>query len=106
MPPPTIHAIGYSRTAPAGQAARAQRLHEPMGWTTAACLGQMKLTAVQAKDVGELFKLSANDIRRLQRVSYKGSLPTTVPPIRSRRFREIELPYWRNRGRRARMTPG
>ena len=48
-------------------------------WVTAACLGQMTLTAEQADVVGELFGLNAEEKRWLMVVPYKGSLPTTVP---------------------------
>jgi cyanate lyase len=48
-------------------------------WVTAACLGQMTLTAEQAKVVGALFDLSDDETRWLTVVPYKGSLPTTVP---------------------------
>lgn len=48
-------------------------------WVTAACLGQMTLTAAQAAVVGELFGLDASDRKWLQVVPYKGSLPTAVP---------------------------
>jgi cyanate lyase len=48
-------------------------------WVTAACLGQMTLTAAQAKIVGDLFDLSEADRKWLQVVPYKGSLPTAVP---------------------------
>jgi cyanate lyase len=57
----------------------AKKVGQSKEWTTAACLGQMTFTAAQAKIVGKLFDLSANDIRWLQRVPYKGSLPTVVP---------------------------
>ena len=57
----------------------AKKVGQSKEWTTAACLGQMKLTAAQAKAVGKLFNLSAHDILWLQRVPYKGSLPTAVP---------------------------
>jgi cyanate lyase len=57
----------------------AKKVGQSKEWTTAACLGQMQLTAAQAKVVGKLFNLSADDIRWLQRVPYKGSLPTAVP---------------------------
>jgi cyanate lyase len=57
----------------------AKKVGQSREWTTAACLGQMKLTAAQAKAVGKLFNLSADDILWLQRVPYKGSLPTAVP---------------------------
>ena len=48
-------------------------------WVTAACLGQMTLTASQAAVVGEVFGLDQSDRKWLQVVPYKGSLPTTVP---------------------------
>ena len=48
-------------------------------WTTAACLGQMTLTAEQANIVAEVFGLSADDKKWLMVVPYKGSLPTSVP---------------------------
>jgi cyanate lyase len=48
-------------------------------WTTAACLGQMTLTAAQADIVGELFDLDNDDRKWLRVVPYKGSLPTPVP---------------------------
>ena len=48
-------------------------------WVTAACLGQMTLTAQQAATVGEIFDLTAEEQKWLQVVPYKGSLPTAVP---------------------------
>ena len=48
-------------------------------WVTAACLGQMTLTAEQASTVAEIFGLSAEDKKWLMVVPYKGSLPTSVP---------------------------
>ncbi|MDE2276935.1 MAG: cyanase [Burkholderiales bacterium] len=48
-------------------------------WVTAACLGQMTLTAEQADVVAELFGLDAQDRRWLMVVPCKGSLPTAVP---------------------------
>ena len=57
----------------------AKKVGQSKEWTTAACLGQMTLTAAQAKSVSEIFDLSADDIRWLQRVPYKGSLPTAIP---------------------------
>ena len=57
----------------------AKHVGQSKEWTTAACLGQMTLTAAQAKAVGKLFDLSAEDILWLQRAPYKGSLPTAIP---------------------------
>lgn len=48
-------------------------------WVTAACLGQMSLTAGQAGVVGEIFGLSEEERRWLTVVPYKGSLPTAIP---------------------------
>jgi cyanate lyase len=48
-------------------------------WVTAACLGQMTLTAEQAATVGALFDLSKDEQKWLTVVPYKGSLPTSVP---------------------------
>ena len=48
-------------------------------WTTAACLGQMTLTAEQAGIVAEMFGLDETETAWLQVVPYKGSLPTAVP---------------------------
>ena len=48
-------------------------------WTTAACLGQMKMTQKQAEAVGKLFDLPEDAVLLLQTVPYKGSLPTAVP---------------------------
>ncbi len=57
----------------------AKKIGQSKEWTTAACLGQMTLTAAQAKAVGKLFDLDADDILWLQRAPYKGSVPTAVP---------------------------
>jgi cyanate lyase len=57
----------------------AKKVGQSKEWTTAACLGQMSLTAAQAATVGEFFDLNADDILWLQRVPYKGSLPTAIP---------------------------
>jgi cyanate lyase len=48
-------------------------------WVTAACLGQMTLDAKQAKIVGKIFGLTAEEQKWLQVVPYKGALPTAVP---------------------------
>src|SRR3954466_12293554 len=48
-------------------------------WVTAACLGQMTMTAEQAAVVGDIFGLDATEQKWLQVVPYKGSLPTAVP---------------------------
>jgi cyanate lyase len=48
-------------------------------WVTAACLGQMTLSAEQAGVVGQIFGLSDAEQKWLMVVPYKGSLPTSVP---------------------------
>ena len=48
-------------------------------WTTAACLGQMTLDDKQAKIIGKIFGLTAEEQKWLKVVPYKGSLPTPVP---------------------------
>jgi cyanate lyase len=48
-------------------------------WVTAACLGQMALSAAQAAVVAEYFDLNPADQQWLMAVPYKGSLPTAVP---------------------------
>ena len=48
-------------------------------WSTAALLGQMTLTEVQAKAVGVVLDLPEEAVTQLQVVPYKGSLPTAVP---------------------------
>ena len=48
-------------------------------WVTAGCLGQMTFDEKQAKIVGKIFGLNAEEQKWLQVVPYKGSLPTAVP---------------------------
>ena len=48
-------------------------------WVTAGCLGQMTFNAEQADLIGEIFDLSQEDRRWLQKPPYRGSLPTPVP---------------------------
>ena len=48
-------------------------------WTTAALLGQMTLSADQAKSIGAMLELPPEAIEQLQVVPYKGSLPTALP---------------------------
>jgi cyanate lyase len=57
----------------------AARVGRSKEWTTAACLGQMTLDAEQARVVGDLFGLDAEECKWLQVVPFKGSLPTAVP---------------------------
>ena len=48
-------------------------------WVTAGCLGQMTFDEKQAKVIGKIFGLTAEEIKWLQVVPYKGSLPSSVP---------------------------
>ena len=57
----------------------ATKVGESKEWTTALCLGQMTATVAQAKVVGKIFGLNAEEQKWLQVVPYKGSLPTPVP---------------------------
>ncbi len=57
----------------------AKKVGESKEWTTALCLGQMTATAGQAKTLGKLFGLNAEEQKWLQVVPYKGSLATQVP---------------------------
>ncbi|KQV99795.1 cyanase [Rhizobacter sp. Root1221] len=57
----------------------AERVGKSKEWVTAACLGQMTMTAEQAAIVGDIFGLTDTEQKWLQVVPYKGSLPTSVP---------------------------
>ena len=57
----------------------AARVGQSKEWVTAACLGQMQMTASQAAAVVDFFGLPAEAAAWLQTVPYKGSLPTAVP---------------------------
>ena len=57
----------------------AKKVGQSKEWVTAACLGQMTMTAEQAKVLGKIFGLDAEEQKWLQVVPYKGSLPTPVP---------------------------
>jgi cyanate lyase len=57
----------------------AKKVGESKEWVTAACLGQMTLTAPQAEKVGRIFGLPQQAVRLLQVAPYKGSLPSAVP---------------------------
>jgi len=48
-------------------------------WTTAALLGQMQMTKLQAETAGKMLGLPPDAVLLLQQVPYKGSLPTAVP---------------------------
>src|SRR5580693_5625918 len=57
----------------------AKKVGQSKEWVTAACLGQMQMTAKQAGVVGKMFDLPEAAVQLLQTVPYKGSLPTAVP---------------------------
>jgi cyanate lyase len=57
----------------------AKKVGHSKEWVTAACLGQMQMTAKQAAVVGKIFELPEEAVQLLQAVPYKGSLPTAVP---------------------------
>ena len=57
----------------------AERVGQSKEWTTALCLGQMTASEEQAKALGEVFGLTADEQKWLKVVPYKGSLPTAVP---------------------------
>ena len=57
----------------------AKKVGQSKEWTTALCLGQMTASPEQAKVLGKIFGLTAEEQKWLQVVPYKGSLPTPVP---------------------------
>lgn len=57
----------------------AKKVGESKEWTTALCLGQMTATPAQAKVLGKIFGLNADEQKWLQVVPSKGSLSTAVP---------------------------
>ena len=57
----------------------AKKVGQSKEWTTALCLGQMTATPEQAKVLGRLFGLTAEEQKWLQVVPSKGSLATAVP---------------------------
>jgi len=57
----------------------AEKIGQSKEWTTALCLGQMTANDEQARALGEIFGLSAEEQKWLKVVPYKGSLPTSVP---------------------------
>ena len=57
----------------------AKKIGHSKEWVTAAMLGQMTLTKIEAEKAGKLFGLDKEAVLILQEVPYKGSLPTAVP---------------------------
>ncbi|MDT7950669.1 MAG: cyanase [Acetobacteraceae bacterium] len=57
----------------------ATKLGQSPVWTTAACLGQMSMTAATAEKAGVMFDLTDDEVALLQEAPYRGSLPTQVP---------------------------
>ena len=57
----------------------AKKIGHSKEWVTAAMLGQMTLSKIEAEKAGKLFGLDKEAVLILQEVPYKGSLPTSVP---------------------------
>jgi cyanate lyase len=57
----------------------ARKVGQSKEWTTALCLGQMTASPGQAKVLGKIFGLTAEEQKWLQVVPCKGSLPTPTP---------------------------
>ena len=57
----------------------AKKVGHSKEWVTAGCLGQMTFDVKQAKIIGKIFGLNAEEQKWLQVVPYNGSLPTPVP---------------------------
>jgi cyanate lyase len=57
----------------------ARQVGQSKEWTTAALLGQMKMTKEQAEAAGKALDLPPDAVLLLQQVPYKGSLPSAVP---------------------------
>jgi len=57
----------------------AKAIGQSKEWTTAALLGQMRMTREQAEKIGKLLALPPDAVLLLQQVPYKGSLATAVP---------------------------
>jgi cyanate lyase len=68
----------------------AERIGYTPTWTTAACLGQMSMTAEAAEKIGALFGLDPAEIATLQEIPYRGSLPA-MPPTDPLIYRFYEL---------------
>lgn len=60
-------------------ASLAEALGHSKEWVTAACLGQMTLSAADAVTLGCLLELPPEAVALLQLPPYRGSLPTAVP---------------------------
>jgi cyanate lyase len=57
----------------------AKKVGQSKEWVTAACLGQMQMTARQAGVVSKVFDLPVEAAQLLQTVPHKGSLATAIP---------------------------
>ena len=57
----------------------AKKVGHSKEWVTAGCLGQMTFDDRQAKIIGKIFGLNAEEQKWLQVVPYKGSLASAVP---------------------------
>ncbi|MFS8370856.1 cyanase [Acetobacter indonesiensis] len=57
----------------------AKKVGSSKEWVTAACLGQMTFNESQAAIVKEIFDLTDEEVKWLQVVPSKGTLPTAIP---------------------------
>jgi cyanate lyase len=76
----------------------AERLGYSPTWTTAACLGQMSMTAETAEKAGILLGLEPEEVSVLQDIPYRGAVP--MPPTDPLIYRFYELvmvygPTWK-----------
>ncbi len=75
----TAAVMAGKRTAGVSWTRLAEAVGQSKEWTTAALLGQMQMTAVEAGAAGRLLGLDAAAVAILQEVPTKGSLGDTVP---------------------------
>uniref|UniRef100_A0A0R3S5C1 Cyanate hydratase n=1 Tax=Elaeophora elaphi TaxID=1147741 RepID=A0A0R3S5C1_9BILA len=59
----------------------AEKLGRSKEWTTAACLGQMTMTKVQAEKIAEIFDLPESALLWLQTVPHKGTAGIPTDPV-------------------------
>ncbi|KAI6241048.1 Cyanate hydratase [Aphelenchoides fujianensis] len=69
----------------------AKELGQSKEWTTAACLGQMRLTKEEADQLGRLFDLDDECVAWLQIVPHKGSSTIPSDPLLYRFYEAIGI---------------
>ncbi|KAI6216893.1 Cyanate hydratase [Aphelenchoides fujianensis] len=69
----------------------AKELGQSKEWTTAACLGQMRLTKEEAEQLGRLFDLDDECVAWLQIVPHKGSSTIPSDPLLYRFYEAIGI---------------